>query len=113
MKDKQKLVLVKIVHTVVWAVMAWAACYILYAGIKNVFGTLLWICISLLVVESLVLVYNKWTCPLTPLAMKYTSDRDPSFDIYLPLVVAKYNKQIFGSIFLLGLVWVIFNKLNQ
>ncbi len=31
-----------------------------------------------------------------------------NFDIYLPLVIARYNKQIFTSIFLVGLSLVLF-----
>jgi hypothetical protein len=48
---------------------------------------------------------------MTPMAMKYSSDRRVNFDIYLPLFVAKYNKQIFGTLFVVGLLLVIANTL--
>ena len=54
-------------------------------------------------IEVAVLLFNKWTCPLTPLAKKYTSNRNPNFDIYLPEWLAKHNKFIFGAIFVVGM----------
>lgn len=96
--------IIKLVHTVVWFIMACASLYILYAGIMGLSGSWLMICVILLVIESVVLASNNWICPMTPLAARYTNDRSANFDIYLPLLVAKYNKFIFGTIFILGLL---------
>lgn len=82
---------IKIIHTIIWAVMAAASFYILYAGVFGIFNLFLYVSLFLLIGESLVLLFNKWVCPLTPLAMKYTADREPDFDIYLPRAIAKYN----------------------
>lgn len=111
MKTETKLALIKLSHSIVWAVMAAASFYILYCGITKTTSPLLWTSIGLLGVETSVLFFNKWTCPMTPMAMKYTVDRQPNFDIYLPLFVAKYNKQIFGTIFAVGLLLVAMNLL--
>ena len=54
----------------------------------------------------LVLVFNRWRCPLTDIAAQYTDDRRDNFDIYLPLWLARYNKHIFGWLFVLGLITV-------
>jgi polyferredoxin len=51
-----------------------------------------------------VLAVNGWRCPLTPIAARYTEDRRPNFDIYLPEWLARYNKEIFGSLYLGGLI---------
>ncbi len=101
--------LIKFIHTVIWVIMAAASFYILYAALTNTFNLLLYFSVFLLVMETLVLLLNKWTCPLTPLAKKHTSDRRENFDIYLPNWLAKYNKIIFGFIFILGIIMVIFN----
>lgn len=111
MNNENTLRLVKVLHTAIWLVMAPASLYILYAGITNTFNKWLWGSIALLVGESVVLVANKWTCPLTPIAMKYTSDRSENFDIYLPRVVAKYNKIIFGTVLVVGLILVVYNAM--
>lgn len=109
MTDSTKLTVVKTIHTAVWLVMASATVYILYAGITNTFSTWLWVAIGLLLFESTILLANRWTCPLTPVAMKYTADRNDNFDIYLPRLAAKYNKAIFGTLFVVGLILVISN----
>jgi hypothetical protein len=57
--------------------------------------------------EVLVLVINGWRCPLTDLAARYTDDRRANFDIYLPLWLAAHNKQIFGSLFVAGLMFAL------
>lgn len=93
--------------------MASACFYILYAGITNTFNTILYVSIFLITLEILILVYNKWTCPLTPLIGKYTNDRNDNFDIYLPNCLAKYNKKIFGTIFCIGIILVIINWLKN
>ncbi len=100
---------IKLIHTAVWAVMASAVIYVLYAGLAGTFNALVLASIILVILESVVLVWNKWTCPLTPLAAKYTADRNPNFDIYLPRWLAKHNKTIFTAIFVVGLVLTIIN----
>jgi hypothetical protein len=54
--------------------------------------------------EVLVLAVNGMRCPLTSVAARYTDDRHDNFDIYLPLVIARYNKEIFGSLYVAGLL---------
>jgi hypothetical protein len=103
--------LIKMVHTFIWAVMASAVFYIFYAGVTKTFGLMLWLSIGLIIIETGVLLVNRWRCPLTPVAMKYTSDRRENFDIYLPEWLAKHNKLIFSTIFLAGLLLVIRNSL--
>jgi hypothetical protein len=57
---------------------------------------------GLVLVECMVLAVNRFRCPLTDLAVRFAPEDSPNFDIYLPRLVAKYNKQIFGTLFVLG-----------
>jgi hypothetical protein len=98
---------IKLLHTIIWAVMAAACCYVLYAGIVGLRNTLVWVCIVLILLEGIVLLINRWTCPLTKIARKYTNDRQENFDIYLPVWLAKYNTLIFTIMFVAGLVLVL------
>jgi len=59
------------------------------------------------VAEIVVLALNDWRCPLSRLAARYGDDQSDNFDIYLPAWLARHNKSIFGSLFLLGLAIVI------
>jgi hypothetical protein len=47
------------------------------------------------------------TCALMAIAARYTSDRSANFDIYLPRWIARYNKEIFGSLFAVGLSFTL------
>ena len=101
---------IKILHTVIWVVMASACIYVLYAGITNTSNALTWFCVGLIVLEGIVLLLNKGTCPLTPMASRYTTKRSNNFDIYLPEWLPKNNKQIFTTIFLAGVLLIMLRR---
>jgi len=93
------------VHTVVWA--GFAGC-IVAIPVLTMQGRFRPAALLALVVlgEVLVLAVNRWRCPLTPIAARYTEDRRANFDIYLPEWLARYNKEIFGSSYLAGVVFL-------
>lgn len=101
------LVRIKLLHTFIWAIMAAAILYVLYSGVVGKLTIVTWISIALALGECIVIVLNKWRCPLTPLAAKHTENREPNFDIFLPRWLAKYNKEIFGTILVVGLLLVV------
>jgi hypothetical protein len=97
---------VKVVHTVVWAFFAGCILALPVAawrGALGVAGAL----IAIVLVEVAVLLANRWRCPLTGVAARYTDDRRDNFDIYLPLWLARYNKLIFGWLFVAGLLFTL------
>ena len=106
MKDATALRLVRWVHTIAWAFFASAVVVIPVAAWRLNFK-LMALAIAAVLVESLVLAVNGMRCPLTGVAARYTADRRDNFDIYLPLIVARYNKQIFGWLFVAGAVFGI------
>ena len=61
---------------------------------------------GIVIVEILVLLLNGWQRPLTRIAARHTVDRRDNFDIYLPAWLARYDKTIFGSLFVAGKVIV-------
>ena len=105
--DNKKLISIKFIHTIIWFIFASAIMYVCYAGAFNKVNRLVWFCIGAVVVEGVVLLMNKGKCPLTPVAGKYTNNRSANFDIFLPEWLAKYNKILFTSIFLVGLCLVL------
>ena len=94
---------VKLAHTVVWALLVAVIVAIPVMAWKNRFVAAAWLT-GIMLTEVLVLVVNGWRCPLTDVAARFTDDRRPNFDIYLPLWLAANNKRIFGSVFVVGLV---------
>ena len=94
------------IHTIAWAFFAGCILALpVVAGLGDFF--LAAILIALVFVEGVVLVANGWRCPLTGVAARYTDDRRDNFDIYLPLWLARYNKLIFGWLFVAGLLFTV------
>lgn len=100
--DRRALFAVKVVHTVAWAFFAGCIVLLPWATHTGRAALSAWL-VALVLGESLVLVLNGWRCPLTDVAARYTDDRRDNFDIFLPLWLARYNKHVFGSLFVLGL----------
>jgi hypothetical protein len=67
---------------------------------------------SLVTVECVVLIANHWQYPLTSVAAEYTADRRDNFDICLPAWLARYNKQLFGALFVAAELFVIWRWLE-
>lgn len=97
---------VKAVHTLAWAVFAGCIVAIPYFAWRQQFGMALFL-IVVVAVEVAVLLANRMRCPLTGVAARYTDDRRDNFDIYLPLWLARYNKHIFGTLFVLGIAYTL------
>ena len=97
---------IKILHTLVWCFFVSCIAAIPIAGAMRqfrwaaVFSVLVW-------VECAVLACNRGVCPLTDVAARHTGERADNFDIYLPLWLARYNKQIFGTLFVAGELYVL------
>ena len=105
--QNNKLLTIKLIHTIIWSFFVFVIFYILYSGITNTVNTYTWIGIGLIIGEGLVLLVFKMFCPLTLIARKYSDSQKDNFDIFLPNWLAKYNKLIFTSIFIVGLMIVI------
>jgi hypothetical protein len=98
--------IVKSVHTMAWAFFAACVVLIPVMAWRREFTWALCF-IALVLVEVAVLSLNAWHCPLTPIAARFTEDRRPNFDIFLPEWLARRNKEIFGSLFVAGLLLTI------
>lgn len=101
-----RLQLVKVIHTLAWAFFVACIAGIIAAAWWSdlrVAGML----IAVVAVEVGILALNHWRCPLTDVAARYTSNRRPNFDIYLPEWLARYNKEIFGAAYMGGVVLTI------
>jgi len=97
---------VKLVHTVAWAFFAGCIIALPVATWLQRYDIAL-ILIGIVTVEVLILLFNRLRCPLTAVAARYTEDRRDNFDIYLPLWLARYNKQIFGTLFFAGVIYTL------
>jgi hypothetical protein len=102
--DTARLRAIRILHTLVWAVFAACILAIPLASWRGEHRVAAWLA-AVVFVEVLVLLVNRWRCPLTGVAARYTTDRSDNFDIYLPLWLARHNKWIFGSLYVAGVAY--------
>jgi hypothetical protein len=105
-KDPPILIVIRLLHTAAWL------CFVACIAAVPIAATLMQfrvvaILSGVIVVECLILAMNRCRCPLTNLAAAYTKERADNFDIYLPLWLARYNKLIFGSLFVVGEVFAL------
>jgi hypothetical protein len=107
----KKLFYIKLLHTIIWFFYVFIIGYIIYAGIMNKIDFYLFTAIGLVMLEGIILIIFKWRCPLTVLGYKYTENREVGFDIFLPKWLAKNNKAIFTTIFVIGLLITIYRLL--
>jgi len=94
------------VHTIAWAFFAGCILLIPLAAWRRELK-LAYLLIAIVTVEVVILAVNGMRCPLTNVAARYTDDRRDNFDIYLPLWLARYNKQIFGTLFVAGIAYTV------
>jgi hypothetical protein len=93
-------------HTLAWAVFAGCIVALPVFAWRGQFRIAA-VLIAIVCVEVLVLLAYKFRCPLTDVAARFTDDRRDNFDIYLPLLIARYNKQIFGTLFVAGVLFTL------
>lgn len=98
MQRDTKLIVVKVVHTLIWIFFNVVIFYMLYAVLQNKIDRWLWIGYGLVLLEGLTLLLFKFFCPLTLIARKYSDSTKDNFDIYLPNWLARYTKVIYTSI---------------
>jgi hypothetical protein len=106
------LTAVKALHTVVWAFFAGCVVAVPLLAARGQYRAAA-IAAALVLAEGIILAVNRLRCPLTDVAARYTDDRAPNFDIYLPAVIARYNKEIFGPLFVAGALFALLHWIRS
>ncbi|MCA6074988.1 hypothetical protein [Fulvivirga sedimenti] len=113
MKPSDKLLFIKVIHTLIWVFFVSVIFYIVYSGATDQVSVYTWIAIGLIVGEGLTLLVFRMFCPLTLIARKYSDSDKDNFDIFLPNWLAKHNKVIFTTIFIVGLILVLWRTFES
>jgi hypothetical protein len=95
------LIAIKLLHTLVWALLVGCILALPLLARQRRFDRVAILSVIILV-ECAVIASNHGRCPLTDLAARFTANRADNFDIYLPVWLARYNKAIFGSLFVIN-----------
>jgi hypothetical protein len=107
-----RLTAIKLLHTAVWALLAGCILALPVAAFLRQFHWAL-ILTAIIICECAVLAPNQGRCPLTDWAARFTDDQADNFDIYLPNRLARHNKAIFGTLFAVNELIVLWRWLRQ
>ena len=107
------LTTIKIIHTVIWVFFNVVLFYMAYAVIADQIDKYVWIGIGLILLEGMVLLSFKKICPLTIMARKYSKSSKDNFDIYLPNWLARNNKLIYTTFFIMIVCGILYRILNK
>jgi len=99
------LIAIKALHTGVWVIQGGAIVSLPFLAWH---GAYRWVAIATVLVlcHGVVIRLNGRRCPLTDLAARYTADRSPNFDAYVPVWLARNNRAIFIPLFLVNEIMV-------
>lgn len=105
--DPTKLAIVKIVHTLIYVLMASATVYVLIAGITGHRDPAAWMAVGLVALEGVVFFANGMHCPLTSLAQRYGDPSGHVGDTLFPEVCTRYTFRAFGTLYVVGVLLIL------
>jgi hypothetical protein len=110
-ENHKMLILIKLLHTAIWIFFNIVLIYLFYAAFSDRIDYLFWLGIGAFLMEFIILLMYKWSCPLTFWARKYSNSTMDNFDIYLPNWLARHNKTIYSI--LMGVLFgiLVFKKM--
>ncbi len=98
MTDHRRLTAARIVHTVIYLIMASAAFALLCVGVTGSQGAWLPWVIAMVTIEAVVFTANGLKCPLTAITVKYGTDQEDVADTFLSERMTRYTFCFFGPL---------------
>jgi len=104
LSDAQMLFAIRLAHTVIYVVNG-AACFVLlYAAITWQAGTWLWIALGLVAIEAVIMVANRFRCPISPYAERYGASPDGFiYDVFIPTFLSRFTFEFFSAVVLVAI----------
>lgn len=100
--NARRLFLIRLLHTVIYVVMAASALVVLFAGVTGANGPWLPPALVLVLIESVVFIGFGLKCPLTAVVVRH-ADGAPVSDTLMPERLTRHTFKVFGPIFVIGL----------
>lgn len=113
MNPSSKLITIKILHTIIWLFFNGVLFYLFYAVITNRIDHWVWLGLGSFLVEGIVLLIFKNSCPLTVWARKFSASPRDNFDIYIPNWLARHNKTIYTSLLGIVILLLLYQIMNR
>ena len=105
---QRSIVFIKFVHTLAFVLLTIANMIVLVSAVSGRTNTLTWVAFATVLVEGLLLMLNRWRCPLRTYAERIGAVSGQVTDIFLPKWFADRIFLICGSLLALScLLFVI------
>lgn len=104
---RTKLFWIRLIHSIIIALMSVNIFYVFYCGLSGVRGPFLTFAIAVVALEGIILLLSGRRCPLTKLAQKYGDNHERFYDSFLPKRLTPFVVPGLTLIFVLGLVLVL------
>ncbi|KTB47764.1 hypothetical protein DEALK_06090 [Dehalogenimonas alkenigignens] len=111
-RDRQ-IFWIKTAHSVVFWFMLVCFFYNIYAAAAGVFTWLLAVTYGTHLIEGVVLIFNRWTCPLRIMAEKAGAENGQVSDIFLPRWLADHLFQVGMALFVVETLWLAISFINR
>ena len=98
---------IKLVHTAIFFIMTTCVIVLFYTGIMNRLSGWTIIALVLVFIEGIVLILNKWKCPLTIWAEKLGAENGSVTNIFLPRWLADRLFTICAPLFVISCLILI------
>jgi hypothetical protein len=104
--QKNKIFIIKFIHSLIFFFMVACLAYILYCAIVRRYDWTLLIALVAIFIEGMALLLNRWRCPFTTLAERYGAANGSVTDIFLPDWLIRHTFKISTAIVFIELVWL-------
>jgi len=108
---RQKLFLIKAIHTALFIFFSACLAYVYYSGITRTYDWILFLAIGSILIEGLVLILNKWQCPLTNLAREYGDEHGRVTDMFFPAWFVPHVFRSCSVLLIIGVAVLVVNYL--
>ena len=108
MKSNSKMILlIRTIHGIITFIFLSCIIYIYYAGINNQKTILAYIAVGMILLEGIIVSFNKGDCPLGVVHQKFGDDK-AFFELFLPKQIAKKTVPFLGIIAFIGFLILVF-----
>jgi hypothetical protein len=104
---------IKVAHTIIFWILSCSVLYALYSAVFDRIDAWTGVAVSLVLVESVVLIAAGWKCPLTTLAESLGASDGSVVDIFLPKWFADRIFPVCGTTFLIASVLLVMRLLRS
>jgi hypothetical protein len=106
---RQKIFLIKLVHTATLVLFSSCIVYIFYSAITGTYSWILLLAIGTILAEGLVLLLNNWQCPLTNLARGLGDETGRVTDIFFPAWFVPHVFRTCTALYIIGVALIVIN----